>query len=122
MNVDLEHIAIVITALVSIGGMITGFLALKSQKKKDVANASESIAEAAKSLIEPLRQRIEHLEQENVVLRKRSDVLELEIGDLKKTLRAFKEGTERLVYQLRALNAEPVWQPNEIQVGGEDES
>lgn len=114
MNPQLvEHIGMVVTAIVSIIGVVTGFLALRSQKKKDTADATESIAEAAKTLIEPLRQRVEQLEEENEKLKIKSIRTECELKALKERLKEFEEGTERLIFQLKALNAEPVWLPKE---------
>jgi predicted RNase H-like nuclease (RuvC/YqgF family) len=111
MKIEIEHVAIIITMIVSIGGMASGFMALKSQRKKDLSQASESIAEAAKTLIEPLRKRIEHLESENRELKGKSHELEMEIRVLKESLYQFRVGTERLIFQLKALNVVPVWKP-----------
>jgi len=107
----LENVAMIATALTALGGMITGFIALKSQKKKQLSEASESIAEAAKTLIEPLRDRVLHLESENSELQKKSERIEQEMFSVKKELVEFKDGTERLIYQLKALSVTPVWNP-----------
>ncbi len=86
---------------------------MHSQRKKNKAEATESIADAAKTLIEPLRQRIEQLEVENRELRGKIDCTEVKIQYLKERLRDFEAGTERLIFQLKALSVEPVWIPKQ---------
>lgn len=119
MAQQLEYIAMTITAIAAFGGMITGFIAIRTQRKKDLSDASESIAEAAKTLIEPLRKRVGQLEKENEILKQKVACFEEQIGILKSTLDEFRAGAKRLAHQVKALDAVPVWRPGGLTTEGD---
>lgn len=85
----MDTILEIIGAIGGLIGTIAGLASLariRTQNKKDCADASESYAAAARSLFEPLSKRVDDLEAE---------------------LKAWKNWATRLVNQLRRHNIEP---------------
>lgn len=131
MSDAMQTIGLIVSWVIGLSGAIAGFIALRGQYKKAKADAMEasadatqSIASAATSLVQPLQFRIEVLEKENNRLREEYRNLhdttirtECDIRDLRERLRDFEIGTQRLIFQLKALGQEPVWMPEKVKVG-----
>lgn len=113
-------VGIITTAILALSGLITGVWSLVSKNRVNKADAldkkieaSQSLVSTAQSLIEPLQARIVQLETDNKLLRAQQIKLECNVRELRERVREFEIGTQRLVFQIKALGKEPVWNPED---------
>ncbi len=117
----------VLTALIaSLVTVLPGLYALTRQRKKDKAETVKLRAETADKIIATSKQQVDISLSLIKPLREKANDLESRISNLEKELQELKErnvdlqevcaqlfrGCNRLNYQVRSLNAEPVFRPS----------